>query len=61
MPEANYLLSVSWGYIKVCIESDRKWMLHGSVVVAIISSVIGLVACTTCVFCSVGGLGDSEK
>lgn len=24
MPEANYLLSVSWGYIKVCIESARK-------------------------------------
>lgn len=53
MPEANYLLSVSWGYIKVCIESDRKWMLCGLV--------IGLVAPATCVFCSVGGLGDSEK
>lgn len=61
MPEANYLLSVSWGYIKVCIKSDRKWMLFEWDIGSVIGSVMSSVACTTCVFCSVGGLGDSEK
>lgn len=36
-------------------------MLHVSVIAVINGRVIGSVARTMCVFCSVGGLGDSEK
>lgn len=39
MPEANYLLSVSWGYIKVCMVATKLFLVclmevgFGSVVV----------------------------